>query len=237
MKPLIAVSIFAMTCGVSFGEEQLVREIRWSEIQEASEAFPGEVKHGDGSGSKEYVVVTNSEDLPMSVSLLTLADPGITATQYALTGSVSYDAVQGTGYLEMWNHFPNGGAYFSKTLGDSGAHGKPARVLQLASLLAALHERRRDWRSQQTGVQSRAPRTWNRQACRPRLVEYPDGFRRRVSPGRLVERSERGMDRSNRRCHLRSPWRTGWCADRFRLGSPIRFPPCPWRCSRRESRA
>ena len=29
----------------------------------------------------------------------------------------------GDGYLEMWNHFPNGGAYFSKTLGDSGPMG------------------------------------------------------------------------------------------------------------------
>ena len=124
MRILIAVSVVMLACGTSVAEEQLVREIRWSQVQETGQSLAGELQQGDGAGPKEYLVVTNSEDLPMSVALLTLAEPGITATQYAITGSVSYEGVHGSGYLEMWNHFPNGGAYFSKTLGDSGPMGR-----------------------------------------------------------------------------------------------------------------
>jgi len=119
----------------------------------------------------------------MSVSLLTLADPGITATQYALTGSVSYDAVQGTGYLEMWNHFPNGGAYFSKTLGDSG----PMGSLRGSS----------SWRpfslpfmsDEETGVPNKLvfnlvlPGPGTVKLADLRLVEYPDGFAAVSHPG------------------------------------------------------
>ena len=123
MRPLIALSIVLLVNAVSVGEEQLVREIKWSEVREKGQSLEGKLLQGEGTDPQEYLVVTNTGDLPKTVSLLTLTEPGITVTQYALTGNVSYEGVQGTGYLEMWNHFPNGGAYFSKTLGDSGPMG------------------------------------------------------------------------------------------------------------------
>ena len=52
--------------------------------------------------------------------LLTISDPDITGDSYAITGPVRYQAVGGTGYLEMWSYFADGGAYFSRTLGTSG---------------------------------------------------------------------------------------------------------------------
>lgn len=39
---------------------------------------------------------------------------------YAIRGEVSVAGVGGTGYLEMWSHFPGGGAYFSRTLAQVG---------------------------------------------------------------------------------------------------------------------
>ena len=46
--------------------------------------------------------------------------PAIKGPRYAVTGQVRYEGVEGTGYLEMWSHFPNGGQYFSRTLADVG---------------------------------------------------------------------------------------------------------------------
>jgi hypothetical protein len=44
----------------------------------------------------------------------------VTATVWAVTGEVRYEGVEGQGYLEMWNFFPDGGRYFSRTLGQVG---------------------------------------------------------------------------------------------------------------------
>jgi hypothetical protein len=54
------------------------------------------------------------------VTVLTIDRPTIKGPRYALTGQVRYDGVEGTGYLELWNYFPNGGQYFSRTLAESG---------------------------------------------------------------------------------------------------------------------
>jgi hypothetical protein len=61
---------------------------------------------------------------PVTVAII--ERPAIKGPRYALTGQVRYEGVEGTGYLEMWNHFPNGGRYFSRTLADVG----PMRKLQ-----------------------------------------------------------------------------------------------------------
>ena len=53
--------------------------------------------------------------------LITIIDPAITGDSYAVTGSIRYEGVSEPGYLEMWSHFSDGGAYFSRTLADEGA--------------------------------------------------------------------------------------------------------------------
>lgn len=55
-----------------------------------------------------------------AVNVLTIEDPKITHATYAIRGLVKYEDVKGIGYLEMWSHFPDGSAYFSRTLGDAG---------------------------------------------------------------------------------------------------------------------
>jgi hypothetical protein len=55
---------------------------------------------------------------PITVAIID--HPAIKGPRYAVTGKVRYEGVEGTGYLELWNHFPGGGQYFSRTLGDAG---------------------------------------------------------------------------------------------------------------------
>jgi hypothetical protein len=53
-----------------------------------------------------------------------LEAPAVTGDQYAIRGNVAYEGVEGVGYIEMWSVFPDGGRYFSRTLGESGPMGK-----------------------------------------------------------------------------------------------------------------
>lgn len=55
-----------------------------------------------------------------TVTVLTIERPKITGSRYAVTGQVRYEGVDGDGYLELWNHFPDGSQYFSRTLGETG---------------------------------------------------------------------------------------------------------------------
>jgi hypothetical protein len=55
---------------------------------------------------------------PVTVAII--EPPAIKGQRYAVTGQVRYEGVEGTGYLEMWSHFPNGGQYFTRTLADLG---------------------------------------------------------------------------------------------------------------------
>ena len=55
-----------------------------------------------------------------TVTVLTIDRPKIASPRYALTGQIRYEGVDAAGYLELWNHFPDGSQYFTRTLGDAG---------------------------------------------------------------------------------------------------------------------
>jgi hypothetical protein len=168
--------MIALGCGASQGEERLVREISWSQLRDSGQPVAGEIRPGKPPAPSEYLEITNEQNVPLTVSLVELTQPGITTTQYALNGSVSYEGVGGTGYLEMWNHFPDGSAYFSRTLGQSG----PLGSLQGSS----------NWRpfslpffsNAEAGFPSKLqfnlvlPGAGSVRLGPPRLVEYPDGY-------------------------------------------------------------
>ena len=61
-----------------------------------------------GSGTHEIVVIEN---------------PTIDGDSYAVTGTVGYDGVGGSGYLEMWSHFADGSSFFSRALEADGPQG------------------------------------------------------------------------------------------------------------------
>ncbi len=92
--------------------EDVLRTFDWSEPP------------ATGQVREDALEIVNERDTPVTVTLLTIDDPGITGRAYALSGSVGYEAVQGSGYLEMWNHFSDGSRYFSRTLSDHGPMGR-----------------------------------------------------------------------------------------------------------------
>jgi hypothetical protein len=58
-----------------------------------------------------------------TVRVLEIDKPGITQSSWAIEGKVRYANVVDNGYIEMWSHFPDGTAYFSRTLDTSGPMG------------------------------------------------------------------------------------------------------------------
>ena len=59
------------------------------------------------------------------VTILIANDPQVPSPHYKLRGKIKYDNVETIGadrcgYVEMWNHFPDGGMYFTRTLATAG---------------------------------------------------------------------------------------------------------------------
>jgi len=94
------------------------REYKWDELQKAGQVSGGTVMPPEPGSSFYRLKVAGSKG-GGSVTVLTIDRPGITAPRYALSGQVRYEGIDGVGYLELWNHFPNG-QYFSRTLGETG---------------------------------------------------------------------------------------------------------------------
>jgi len=126
MKARLVASLcfgIVITCAA----EQIITEYDWSKLAQSGQLLGGTPVTIDG---KSALKVANTNDTPLQAQLVKLAKPAITKKLYAITGEVKYEGVYGNGYLEMWNYFPPikpgmpEGAYFSRTLGESGDLGK-----------------------------------------------------------------------------------------------------------------
>ena len=73
-----------------------------------------------------HLVVSNDGESPRTWTIAVVDDPALEAHAYAVTGRVRYEDVAPGGYLEMWSHFPDGQAYFTRTLATRG----PMRALE-----------------------------------------------------------------------------------------------------------
>jgi len=116
---IVSSLLLLLTTSAAFSEEVL-REISWAKLEEAGQLQAGEIVGGDDASPPEQLKVDHRQSEPDSVALLVIEEPGVRASQYALTGKVRYEDVEGTGYLEMWNCFPDGGKYFTRTLASHG---------------------------------------------------------------------------------------------------------------------
>lgn len=95
-----------------------VEEIRWDELQRSGSLAAGSVLPPTGEARFSSLKVEGGTGAPVTVAVI--ERPAIKEARYALTGQVRYEGVEGTGYLEMWSHFPDGARYFSRTLADVG---------------------------------------------------------------------------------------------------------------------
>ncbi|MHC4717255.1 MAG: hypothetical protein ACYS5V_09815 [Planctomycetota bacterium] len=148
------------------GAENAPRYFHWPNLHQAGTFVPaaGETKF-------HSLLVENTQSAPATLTVLVIPDPKITKPRYAIHGQVRYEDVEGRGYLEMWNHFPPDGRYFTRTLGTSG----PMRSLEGSS----------DWRP------FILPFLIGRSGMRPQKlvvnVVLPGKGRVWLSPLRLVE--------------------------------------------------
>jgi hypothetical protein len=122
MKSLIAISALTLAwCSAARGE-QVVREVSWAALKQSGGLTAGEVvlSPAGSSGPAEHLKVENSAQQPKTLQVLVLDKPGISSVRYGVQGLVRYQDAASGSHLEVWNHFPGGGAFFSRTLADSG---------------------------------------------------------------------------------------------------------------------
>ena len=117
-RPILLISL--TLCASAVHAQQTLRQISWPNLKEQGSLTVGEVLEPHHTTPFATLRLHNPKSEARTFAILTISEPGITAPRYALTGKVRYEEVEGTGYLEMWNYFPDGGTYFSRTLGDSG---------------------------------------------------------------------------------------------------------------------
>jgi len=120
MNRLIASSLILLACNAVAFSEETVRRIGWEELRQAGQLLSGEIQQGEPSEPGPFLKIDNPAGTARVVPLLVVDDPAITKSRYALSGKVRYDDVEGQTYLEMWNEFPDGSHYFSRTLASFG---------------------------------------------------------------------------------------------------------------------
>ena len=121
MKTLLSFLLSSIIfTAVTRADEQVISTFSWKELADA-----GKLTAGTLTGEPDNALkIDNRGPGAMSATVLTIVQPKITTDFYAVTGEVRYDNVEGDGFLEMWSHFGERAAYFSRTLGLSGAMAK-----------------------------------------------------------------------------------------------------------------
>jgi hypothetical protein len=97
-----------------------LRGFSWSELKASGQAKAGEVLAAGAEGGNQCLLVAATQSGGIRAELFAVQQPGVREAVYALKARVRYENVEGAAFLEMWNHFPDGSAYFSRTLADQG---------------------------------------------------------------------------------------------------------------------
>ena len=93
--------------------------LAWDALQKSGRVVAGTVRPADAATPFATLQIEGAGQ-PRTITVLTIDAPEVSGSRYEVSGQVRYDEVEGAGYLEMWSHFPGGGQYFSRTLGESG---------------------------------------------------------------------------------------------------------------------
>jgi len=118
MKTILLLLTAIMVTAAARADEQVISTFSWKELADAGNLTAGALT-GDNA-----LKVENHGPGAMSATVLTIVQPKITTDFYSVTGEVRYDDVEGDGFLEMWSHFGETAAYFSRTLGITGPMAK-----------------------------------------------------------------------------------------------------------------
>ena len=103
---------------------KLVLLLDWREVPPP----PGATVKKAGHEGADTLLIKHTEPKPASIALWKMENPGVKTKFYALRGKLRYKDVDGTGYLETWNEFPEQGQpnirAFSRSLAEHGPFGK-----------------------------------------------------------------------------------------------------------------
>jgi hypothetical protein len=121
MKTALITLLLALFTSAAIAQEKPVAEYSWQALVDAGKLKTGEII--TLPDKTKALKIENPTSQPLMVTLLTIEKPTITADFYSVSGVIRYEHVEGTGFLEMWNHFGEA-AYFSRALGESGPMGK-----------------------------------------------------------------------------------------------------------------
>ena len=107
------------------GSEKQIGKIVWLELDKAG-ALPSSAKLDKDEKFGDVVKITRTPDVPQLIEIAKIEKPAATLRAYMLRGKVKFSGVAGEGFLEIWNHFPEPkpGAYFSRTMAETGPMGK-----------------------------------------------------------------------------------------------------------------
>ena len=120
MKPILLLLSAIIFTAAARADEQLISTFSWKELADS-----GKLTAGALTGAADNALKVENHGVGvMSATVLTINQPKITTDFYVITGEVRYDNVDGDGFLEMWSHFGETAAYFSRTLGVSGPMAK-----------------------------------------------------------------------------------------------------------------
>lgn len=116
VRSALALLIFTIAATAS---AEVLQQVDWDALQEQGEIPTGEVLPANDDASFARLKL-EGERSGRTVTFLVIDNPPITQRYYILRGKIRYENVVGHGYLEMWNHLPGGGKYFTRTLAESG---------------------------------------------------------------------------------------------------------------------
>lgn len=118
----VILSLSAETCLAANAEVIPVARIDWNQLKAEGTLKSGEVIAGH-DGQPARLRIENAAIGTTTLPLCEIPSPRVTTPSYAVRGTIRYEKVDGTGFLEMWSHFPDKGQYFTRTLDSSGPMG------------------------------------------------------------------------------------------------------------------
>jgi hypothetical protein len=95
------------------------QELKWDKLQQEGRITGGAVVP-PAPDALFHQLKVEGISTARALTVLTIDRPSVRGPRYVLSGQVRYEGVEGIGYLELWNHFPDGGQYFTRTLAETG---------------------------------------------------------------------------------------------------------------------
>jgi len=126
---LTALALIASATSIIAAEPlpggKVVLTLHWREVPPPP---PGATINKAGHEATDTLLIKHTEPKPTSIALWKVENPGVKTKFYTLRGKLRYKDVDGTGYLETWNEFPEQGQpnirAFSRSLAEYGPFGK-----------------------------------------------------------------------------------------------------------------